>query len=95
MGMTVHELTTNAAKYGALKTEKGQIEVSWRVDRRKGSDHLTFHWRELGVNVENISPARGFGAEVIERSLAYMRAEARGLPLPHRVQIIDLSFPCL
>ncbi len=72
MGMTVHELATNAAKYGALHAEKGWIEISWRVERKKGIEHLTFNWRESGVNIEDIAPARGFGSEVIERSLAYM-----------------------
>jgi two-component sensor histidine kinase len=72
MGMTVHELTTNAAKHGALKAEKGRIEISWRVDRMSGHPHLKFGWREHGVKVEDVAPARGFGTEVIERSLAYM-----------------------
>ncbi len=47
------------------------IEISWSVDR-KGSEHLRFAWRERGVNIENVAPSRGFGIEVIERSLAYM-----------------------
>lgn len=36
MGMTVHELTTNATKYGALKVEKGRIAISWSVKRSEG-----------------------------------------------------------
>jgi two-component sensor histidine kinase/PAS domain-containing protein len=72
MGMTVHELTTNAAKHGALKTDKGRIEISWRLDPASGGQHLKFGWREHGVRVDDVAPARGFGTEVIERSLAYM-----------------------
>jgi two-component sensor histidine kinase/PAS domain-containing protein len=72
MGMTVHELTTNAAKHGALKAGKGRIEISWRVDGMKGDQHVKFGWREHGVKVENAEPTRGFGTEVIERNLAYM-----------------------
>lgn len=72
MSMTIHELTTNAAKYGALKVDQGQIEIWWRIDRRNGVDHLTFNWRERGVPLEDLSPDKGFGSEVIERALAYM-----------------------
>jgi len=42
MAMTIHELTTNAAKYGALKADNGQIEIRWRTYRRNDRTYLTF-----------------------------------------------------
>jgi two-component sensor histidine kinase/PAS domain-containing protein len=72
MGMTIHELTTNAAKHGALKAEGGRIEVSWRLEGAKDGQFLKFAWREHGVRMEDVAPSRGFGTEVIERNLAYM-----------------------
>ena len=42
MAMTIHELTTNAAKYGALKADNGQIEIRWRTYRRNDRTCLTF-----------------------------------------------------
>lgn len=93
MGMTLHELTTNAAKHGALKAEKGQIDVSWRLDRRRGGQHLKFGWREHGVKVKDVAPARGFGAEVIERDLAYMLGGSARLSFAPDGADYQLEFP--
>ena len=92
MGMTIHELTTNAAKHGALKAEKGRIEISWRVDGAKGGQHLKFGWREHGVKIDAI-PTRGFGAEVVERNLAYMLGGSAKLTLAPDGADYRLEFP--
>lgn len=93
MGMTVHELTTNAAKYGALKVEKGRIEIRWSVKRNEEREHLIFCWREHGVKIENVAPARGFGTEVIERSLAYMLGGSARLTFAPDGADYRLEFP--
>jgi two-component sensor histidine kinase/PAS domain-containing protein len=93
MGMTIHELTTNAAKHGALKVEKGRIEISWRVDGMSGHPHLKFGWREHGVKVEDVAPARGFGTEVIERNLAYMLGGSARLSFAPDGADYRLEFP--
>lgn len=72
LGLAVHELATNAVKYGALSTRSGHIKVSWRVDERVGDPRLTLEWLESGVPVIDQEPARsGFGRELIERGLPY------------------------
>ena len=49
LGMTVHELTTNAAKYGALSVENGRVDVTWRViTGESGARRLALEWRESG-----------------------------------------------
>jgi two-component sensor histidine kinase len=93
MGMTIHELTTNAAKHGALKTEKGRIEISWRVDQTEGGQQLKFGWREHGVKVEDVAPARGFGTEVIERNLAYLLGGSARLAFAPGGADYRLEFP--
>lgn len=71
LGLVVHELTTNAAKYGALSVPTGRIEVSWDV-QRDGAARLRLVWRELGGPRIDGPPGRsGFGSRLIERSLAY------------------------
>ena len=72
LGLAIHELATNAVKYGALSTRGGQIKVTWRVDERVGNPRLALEWLESGVPVIDQEPARsGFGRELIERGLPY------------------------
>jgi two-component system CheB/CheR fusion protein len=72
LGLAIHELATNAVKYGALSTRGGQIKVSWQVDERIGGPRLAIEWLESGVPVIDRKPARsGFGRELIERGLPY------------------------
>ena len=70
--MTMHELTTNAIKYGAFSVEAGQVEVAWRIEQRDAKTHLWLHWRERGLQLQDTSPQRGFGSRVIEDSLPYI-----------------------
>ena len=62
MSMIVHELATNAAKYGALTADEGRIEVSWLVAPDGG---LQLVWRELGGPRPVPPAATGFGSRLI------------------------------
>lgn len=71
IGLVIHELVTNAVKFGALSTPKGKVFVDWWVlddpPRR-----LVLHWREEGVPLINLHPHKnGFGRELIEQGLPY------------------------
>lgn len=66
LGMTLHELTTNAAKYGALSTEDGCVDLAWRVSSREsGLRQLAMEWRETGGPPVAEPAARGFGTRLI------------------------------
>ncbi|MGL4960251.1 MAG: CheR family methyltransferase [Inquilinus sp.] len=69
--MVVHELVTNASKYGALSDLAGAVKVGWRVARNAAAPYLRIDWSERGgPKVEK--PARdGFGLSFIKRSVAY------------------------
>jgi two-component system CheB/CheR fusion protein len=70
--LAVHELATNAVKYGALSTENGRIAVEWSVDGKGPDPNLTFTWTESGLVLDGTAPRRrGFGTELLERTLAY------------------------
>jgi two-component sensor histidine kinase/PAS domain-containing protein len=72
MAMTIHELTTNAVKYGAWSVDSGHVEVAWRTEQRDAHTHLWLRWRERGRQLQDTAPAKGFGARVIEHSLPYI-----------------------
>ncbi|WP_375465308.1 sensor histidine kinase [uncultured Methylobacterium sp.] len=66
IGMTVHELTTNAAKYGALSTAAGQVRVVWSLVRHEdGARHLRLDWHESGGPRVEVPERRGFGTRLI------------------------------
>jgi two-component sensor histidine kinase len=65
LGLILHELTTNAVKYGALSTAEGRLSVRWSIDE-EGS--LTLRWREEGGPPVAAPTRRGFGSEVLERA---------------------------
>lgn len=67
LGMALHELCTNAAKYGALSVEEGKVDVSWDV-----ADGLkaTLQWSESGGPRVELPSQKGFGSTMIERMLA-------------------------
>jgi two-component system, chemotaxis family, CheB/CheR fusion protein len=69
--LAIHELATNAIKYGALSQPSGRIEVSWRVDEAVDPPRLIFDWREQGGPPVMPPPRKGFGAELLERTLAF------------------------
>ncbi|TFI56673.1 PAS domain S-box protein [Sphingomonas parva] len=66
LALAVHELCTNAAKYGALQVPEGRVDVDWSVD----GDRLFFRWRERGGPPVEPPARRGFGTRMIERALA-------------------------
>ncbi|WP_323768618.1 HWE histidine kinase domain-containing protein [Marinovum sp.] len=67
LSMALHELTTNARKYGALSSDFGVIEIEWQ---REAEDGFTFCWRERGGPPVREPARTGFGSVMIERVLA-------------------------
>ncbi|MBU1376412.1 MAG: PAS domain S-box protein [Alphaproteobacteria bacterium] len=66
LGLAMHELATNAVKYGALSGPTGQVEVRWTVD----GGRLRLTWRESGGPPVAPPSQRGFGARLLEQGLA-------------------------
>ncbi len=64
MAVAVHELTTNAVKYGALSAPQGRVSVAWSCDP---GGRLTFRWTETGGPPVGLPGGQGFGARVMER----------------------------
>jgi two-component sensor histidine kinase len=66
LGMALHELTTNAAKYGALSMLGGKVEVTWRVITEATKRHLEFDWIESGGPAVTPPARKGFGDQLLE-----------------------------
>ena len=69
MGLALHELATNAVKFGAL-CHGGTLRVEWWVSEEASGSNLHFHWTEAGVAAAPPGP-RGFGQDLIEDALPY------------------------
>jgi PAS domain S-box-containing protein len=95
LGITFHELATNAVKYGAFSNEHGSIQIGWMIEGHTEGDRLIMHWEERGGPPATPPSRKGFGSRVIERGLVH-ELEAR-VTLEYRspgvVCTIDLPAP--
>lgn len=82
LGLVIHELATNSAKYGAFSRDAGQVRIGWSIAGNEGQQRLLLAWRE--ENGPPVTPpvTRGFGTELIEHSL---RGSFRGK--------VDITYP--
>jgi two-component system CheB/CheR fusion protein len=71
LGMIVHELATNAAKYGALSNSSGKVALGWKVGPRGGGPALSLTWTERGGPPVKKPRNSGFGLRFMQRSLEY------------------------
>ena len=69
--MVLHELATNAAKYGALSAPGGRISIGWEVAADVGANRLRLDWREGGGPPVKPPVRRGFGSRLVERSIVH------------------------
>ena len=71
LSLVLHELGTNAAKYGALSRHEGRLRVSWQVEESNPSRRVRLQWQERhGPQVEPPTK-KGFGMQLIERACSY------------------------
>jgi two-component sensor histidine kinase len=64
LALILHELATNAIKYGALSAPQGRIEIDWEVD--PDEQRLRLHWKELGGPPVKPPARRSFGSRLID-----------------------------
>lgn len=71
IGLALHELWTNATKYGALSTPEGHVAITWKLAKyESGKDHLHIEWKETGGPPVKPAKLKGFGRTVIEGMVA-------------------------
>ena len=69
LGMVIHELATNAAKYGALASPTGRLDLSWSIDAAGDDRQLHLVWIERGGAPAQPPTRQGFGQRLIERTV--------------------------
>ena len=74
IAVTLHELATNAAKYGALSVAKGQVCLNWS---HEADERLIFRWTEIGGPAVRMPTHQGFGGRVIERMIRQLKGNTR------------------
>jgi PAS domain S-box-containing protein len=74
IAVVLHELATNAAKYGALATATGRVALKWS---QEADGRLILHWTEAGGLPVETPNRRGFGGRVIERMIADLKGKTR------------------
>ena len=80
LGLAIHELATNASKYGALSTPEGEVSVRWELE---GRNVVRMVWVETGgPRLEGKPAGRGFGLDLIEKIVAHELNEAVELDFP-------------
>lgn len=67
--LLLHELATNAGKYGALTVPEGHVEVAWRIDGDGDAPHLALDWREHGGPPAAEPTRKGFGSRLLRMGL--------------------------
>jgi PAS domain S-box-containing protein len=73
--LALHELATNAAKYGALSNESGKVGVSWTITRLNGNNKLGFKWQESGGPPVVVPTRQGFGTTLVRTTFPDARID--------------------
>ncbi len=68
MALLLHEMMTNAAKYGSLSVPEGQLSIAWRLDQ---DGNCIIDWHEAGGPPVSPPERRGFGSTLIESTIVY------------------------
>jgi len=94
LAMALHELCTNASKYGALSSDSGQVRIAWEVvSLSEQTPTLRLHWEEVGGPVVTPPVRKGFGSRLLERGLGgELNAEVRLAYLAGGV-VCDIEVP--
>jgi two-component system CheB/CheR fusion protein len=92
--LAVHELATNAVKFGAFLPAEGRLDVRWAVTGADGDARLAFDWTETGLPpTASLENRKGFGTELIERTVRYELGAETSLALESGVLRCSIRLP--
>jgi len=70
LGMAIHELATNASKYGALSVDCGKVEIHWELQQADTGERLDLRWRETDGPLVEPPEQTSFGTQILDRHLS-------------------------
>ena len=91
LSLALHELGTNAVKYGALSCASGRVAITWTVTATDSGDRLSLRWREQGGPTVEPPARRGFGTRLLERGLGVDLAGAARLSFESSGLVYEIS----
>lgn len=91
LSLVLHELATNASKYGALSTPRGEVIISWSLD---GPGSFDIRWTERGGPPATEDPVEGFGSQLLRRALAGIAGGALRVFRRPEGMAFEITLPC-
>jgi len=77
LAMLLHELATNAVKYGALTSDSGRVTIAWSLEEGAQPATMRLLWQERGGPAVDMPTRKGFGSTLIENALRGTQGNAR------------------
>ncbi len=93
LGLVMHELMTNAVKYGALDAKAGKVLVDWSILTDPERPRLRLVWRERGGPMVQPPTHRGFGSRIIEREITHGLGGSIGLDFAPTGLVVTIEVP--
>jgi two-component system CheB/CheR fusion protein len=93
ISLAMHELATNAVKYGALAADRGRIAVTWLRAGENGTERLDLEWAETGARMNGTPEREGFGLELLRRTLPYELGAQTAIEFRKQGLLFRMSMP--
>ena len=91
--LALHELATNALKYGALSNADAQLRVSWSVEAQEDAPWLRLTWTETGGEIAEEPRRRGFGTELVTQRVPFELGGRGSLEFGSHALLATIEFP--
>ncbi len=93
MALVLHELATNASKYGSFSVEDGELSVNWALETDGPARDVVLLWQESGGPRMEAGVTEGFGTRLIERACAYELGGSAELKSHPEGLVVSIRFP--
>jgi two-component system, chemotaxis family, CheB/CheR fusion protein len=93
LSLALHELATNAGKYGAFTREGGQVRLEWATFERDSQRWLRMVWTESGGPSVKAPASRGFGSRLITEGVGYELGGDVSLEFPESGVVCTMTVP--